>query len=186
MDGAVGSSGLHSRPMECPRISYTTRPWAAFATVLLMAGPALAQWQWRDDAGRQVFSDHPPPASVPESAIVARPKAADRPLLSEPKVTPPSPLPIGNGRASARLPRPDADATAEVELQKKVKAEQERMAAERADNCQRARRALITINSGMRMATVNDRGEREFLDEKALASERQRIEAVIRSDCAPG
>ena len=59
-------------------------------------------------------------------------------------------------------------------------------AADRADNCQRARRALATVNSGMRIATVNDKGEREFMDDKALAGERQRLESIIRSDCAPG
>jgi len=38
-----------------------------------------------------------------------------------------------------------------------VKAEQAKAAADHADNCQRARRALATVNSGMRIATVNDK-----------------------------
>lgn len=82
--------------------------------------------------------------------------------------------------------RTPAELKAEEELQKRVKAEQARVAAERADNCQRARRALTTVNSGIRIATINDKGEREFMDEGALAAERQRIQAIIRSDCAPG
>ena len=172
--------------MKLVQTSYTVRAVATFAAMLLLAWPAQAQWQWRDDTGRRVFSDQPPPPSVPESAIVSRPKAAKRALSQEPPVAAAIPEASSDKRATGPVPRPEADLKAEAELQKKVKAEEARVAALRADNCQRARRALITVNSGMRIATVNDKGEREFLDEKAIAAERQRLESMVRSDCAPG
>lgn len=171
--------------MKLVQTSYTVRAAATFAAVLLLAWPAQAQWQWRDDTGRRVFSDQAPPPSVPESAIVSRPKAAKRALSQEPPAVAIPEAP-SDKRTSGPVPRPEADLKAEAELQKKVKAEEARVAALRADNCQRARRALITVNSGMRIATVNDKGEREFLDEKAIAAERQRLESMVRSDCAPG
>jgi hypothetical protein len=172
--------------MKLVQTSYTVRAVATFAAMLLLAWPAQAQWQWRDDTGRRVFSDQPPPPSVPESAIVSRPKAAKRALSQEPPVAAAIPEASSDKRTTGPVPRPEADLKAEAELQKKVKAEEARVAALRADNCQRARRALITVNSGMRIATVNDKGEREFLDEKAIAAERQRLESMVRSDCAPG
>lgn len=143
---------------------------------------AQAQWQWRDASGSRVFSDQPPPPSVPDSAIVSRPKSG-RPMAPAATVEPAAASPAPR---NAAVQRPEANLKAEAELQKKAKAEEARIAAERADNCQRARRSLITVNSGMRIATVNDKGEREFMDEKAIAAERQRLEAIVRSDCAPG
>ena len=41
-----------------------------------------------------------------------------------------------------------------------------------------------TLESGVRIATTNAKGEREFMDDKTRAAEMQRIEAAIRSDCS--
>ncbi len=154
------------------------------AALLSLAMPAQAQWQWRDESGRRVFSDRPPPPSVPEAVIVSRPRADKRQPAADTQVSANS-QPV-SPRAPVAGARSEADLKAEAELQKKVKADEARVTAQRADNCQRAQRSLITVNSGMRIATVNDKGEREFMDEKALAGERQRLESIIRSDCAPG
>ena len=45
------------------------------------------------------------------------------------------------------------------------------MAAQRADNCRRARTHMATLDSGMRMSRTNDKGEREVLDDKQRADE---------------
>ena len=72
---------------------------------------------------------------------------------------------------------------AEEAEQAKKKAEQEKSAKARADNCERAKRAKATLDSGMRIASTNAKGEREFLDEKTKAEEGKRLDEVIRSDC---
>ncbi|TNF62372.1 MAG: DUF4124 domain-containing protein, partial [Burkholderiales bacterium] len=48
-------------------------------SMTLATGWAHAQWQWVDDAGRKVFSDTPPPATVPERNVLRRPHARPAP-----------------------------------------------------------------------------------------------------------
>ena len=43
--------------------------------------------------------------------------------------------------------------------------------------------AKATLESGMRMARVNDKGEREVLDDAQRAAELKRVNAIIASDC---
>lgn len=42
-------------------------------SALVYATAAPAQWQWVDQGGRKVFSDRPPPLSVPDKNILQRP-----------------------------------------------------------------------------------------------------------------
>ena len=69
--------------------------------------------------------------------------------------------------------------------QAKKKAELDKIAKIRADNCDRAKRAKATLDSGIRIATTNAKGEREVMDDKARADEGKRLDEVIRSDCGP-
>ncbi|MEO8153210.1 MAG: hypothetical protein ABI605_09095 [Rhizobacter sp.] len=65
----------------------------------------------------------------------------------------------------------------------KRKAEEEKMNAARAENCQRAKAQLRALEDGMRMASVNAKGEREILDDKGRADESKRARDIIGSDC---
>jgi hypothetical protein len=69
------------------------------------------------------------------------------------------------------------------EQQAQQKAQQEKDAAQRTENCGRARQHLAALNDGMRIARTNDKGEREILDDKGRADEMQRARQVIASDC---
>ena len=53
----------------------------------------------------------------------------------------------------------------------------------RAENCARARSYQKSLDSGMRIARTNDKGEREILDDAARAQEQQRTREIIASDC---
>ncbi|MDP3083263.1 MAG: DUF4124 domain-containing protein, partial [Rubrivivax sp.] len=72
---------------------------------------------------------------------------------------------------------------ADAEQQAKAKADDDRLAGQRADNCRRARAHVAALDSGMRIARTNDKGEREVLDDKARADEARRTREVIASDC---
>jgi len=144
---------------------------------------AHAQWKWRDKNGQLHISDLPPPSEVSEKDVLSRPASAKRPA---PPVAPVA-------AASAAAPTP-AKLPGESELEAKVrKAEQERQAqqkreeekqaAQRAENCTRAKEYMRTLDSGMRIARVNDKGEREFLDDKQRAAETQRTREVMASEC---
>ncbi len=65
----------------------------------------------------------------------------------------------------------------------KAKLEEEKVAAQKAESCSRARNQLLGLEEGYRIARVNSKGEREVLDDKGRASETQRVKAIIKADC---
>ncbi|MCA0240952.1 MAG: DUF4124 domain-containing protein [Proteobacteria bacterium] len=159
----------------------------AASLALLLALPAAAQWRWRDANGRVTASDRPPPREIPDKDILQRPAAAARPTANAaPANTAASAAVVAaSGPASAPVDK-DLQArkkAAEAEQQAKAKAEEQRNAAIRADNCARARSHLATLDSGQRLARINDKGEREVLDDAARAAEVRRARDVIASDC---
>jgi hypothetical protein len=102
-----------------------------------------------------------------------------------------APAPTAASAAAARPPAP-APADKELEARRraaaqaeaaKAKAEEEKVAAQRAENCRRARQHLATIESGQRLARINERGEREVLDDRIRAEETRRAREVIASEC---
>jgi hypothetical protein len=153
---------------------------------LTLAGPACAQWKWRDKAGHTQYSDLPPPAGTPDSDILQRPRggaAAPRaPMAAAAPASAASVAPL----AAARASDPELEARrkkAEQEVADKKKAEDDRVAAARADNCSRAKEALRTLDSGIRMARVNEKGERVILDDAARAAEAKRAQGAVAADC---
>jgi hypothetical protein len=157
---------------------------AAIACAPLLA---LAQWQYLDKDGRKVFSDQPPPADVPASRILKQPGSR---AAAAPEATPvaaPAPAaaaPAGAGRDKGLdKALEDKRKQAEAAAAEKKKAEEERVAAVKAENCQRARSGKTALDSGMRMARVNDKGEREILDDNQRAAEARQLQAVIDRDC---
>lgn len=63
------------------------------------------------------------------------------------------------------------------------KAEEDRIAKAKADNCQRARQAQKGLDSGVRIGRINSQGEREIMDDAARAAEAKRIQSIVDSDC---
>lgn len=168
--------------MKTPRAIITT-------ALALCCMSAVAQWQWLDRDGRKVFSDRAPPADVPEKNILKRPGKFVAPQDAPPAVTDATPPPS----ASVAVPAPKKnELDAKLEEKKKQaeqaeaakrKAEEDRIAQAKADNCARAKQAKATIDSGVRMAVTNAKGEREVMDDAARAAESKRIQAIISSDC---
>lgn len=148
----------------------------------LWAGTASAQWQWLDKDGRKVFSDRAPPADVPDKNILKRPGnrgtgAAPAPTAAPAPAEAPAPQTgVDKSLQEKRKQAEDAEAA-------KRKAEDERNARIRAENCSRAQQAKAGVDSGSRIARINEKGEREFLDESGLAAESQRLQTIINENC---
>jgi Domain of unknown function (DUF4124) len=190
--------------LNSSRVSGSIGPWRARAALLgtalcllAVAAPVQAQWKWRDAAGHVTASDRPPPREVPEKDILARPvvpggnstsprkpyAAAPEPAASAPVAAASAPAP-GGGRQSPLQAEVEAKRrAAEQEAQAKAKVEEERQAAARAENCKRARQQVATLESGMRVARVNAKGEREMLDDTSRAEEIKVARAVVAGDC---
>ena len=72
--------------------------------------------------------------------------------------------------------------TKEYNMNKK-KAEEEKVAKTKADNCGRAKTNMATLQSGVRLAEVNAKGEREVFDDSKRALETKRAQEVSDSSC---
>lgn len=150
---------------------------------------AQAQWQWVDGQGKKVFSDQPPPIEVPEKNILRRPGGSAAARAAPAPADAAAPQAATALAASAAKPsgvdKDLEEKTRKAEEAEKAKrtAEEQRIAKARADNCARARQGKATFDSGMRVARLNERGERVIMDDQARAAEQGRLQAIIDSDC---
>lgn len=162
----------------------------------LLSLAASAQWQWIDKEGRKVFSDRSPPPDISDKNILKRPGNRGTPsALTE---TPPTGGTSTPGAAQASAPQTSASApklsgidkaladkkkkTEEAELAQR-KAEEERITKVKAENCVRAKQAKASFESGIRVAGINEKGEREIMNDAARAAEVKRIQAIMDTDC---
>jgi hypothetical protein len=151
---------------------------------------SLAQWQWIDKDGRKVFSDQSPPADVPAKNILRQP--GQRTAAPAPAAEPAAPAASQPAKAAAsgvlKLSGKDKElqekkARADAAEAEKKKAHEEELAKVRADNCVRAKRSKATFDSGVRVSRMNDKGEREVMDDAARAAESKRLDGIIATDC---
>ena len=153
----------------------------------------FAQWQWLDKDGRKVFSDQPPPLDTPARNILKQPGPKGKSVASEAATA------AAASDAAASAPaRPVASAPRvsgkdkELEDKKKLaegaeaekkRVAEEKFAKEKAETCERARRSKASFDSGVRISRMNAKGEQEFLDEAARATETKRLQAILDKDC---
>ncbi len=173
---------------------------ASKTLILALAGAsfavtAFAQWQWIDKDGRKVFSDRSPPADIKEKDILKRPGSSTRmaatavPAPAAEAAVSPAAAASAAGKAGApKLSGKDAQLEArkkqaEDEQAAKKKAEEEKVAKAKAENCDRAKRGLLTFESGVRVSITNSKGEREFMDDNARAAETKRLRDITAADC---
>lgn len=145
--------------------------------------PAHAQWKWRDANGRLIFSDRPPPRDVAEKDILGRPEGQRRAPAPSASAVPASGAAAAGVKTALDREVEARKKAAEQEQAAKTKADEERQARVRAENCLRARNHIAALETGQRMARMNERGEREVLDDAARAAEVRQAREVMSSDC---
>ncbi|MDR2991494.1 MAG: DUF4124 domain-containing protein [Burkholderiaceae bacterium] len=168
-------------------MKYTAR-CLLLGTALLAGLPALAQYSWIDGAGHKVFSDQPPPPNIPPKNILsgnAVPAAPEAPAPPASALVPAASAPAAVASAASgqdkalEEKKKAADATATAKQQ----AAQQKLAAQRADNCQRAKIALAGLQSGARVAQFDAKGQRSYMTDAQRTAEIQHVQGVIDSDC---
>ena len=170
-------------------IQFSPKSLVLTIAALAMTLPVIAQWQWVDKEGRKVFSDRAPPADIKEKDILKRPGAHSAVLIPAADQTIAAAAALRANAASApQLATKDS----ELELRKKQaekdealqkKAADDKQAKVRQENCDRARVALVTLQSGIRMATTNAAGEREVMDDTKRGVEAKRVKEVADTNC---
>ncbi len=156
---------------------------AFFVLAAAVTMPAAAQWKWRDKNGVVQYSDLPPPPGIPSQDVLQRSTAGRQGVAG----TSVSAAPAASGVRGADPELEAKRRKAEQEKSDKGKAEEraqaERVALAKADNCSRAKGHMKSLEEGLRMVRTNASGEREVLDDKARAEEKARTREVIASDC---
>jgi Domain of unknown function (DUF4124) len=144
-------------------------------------GAVQAQWAWRDDNGRLVFSDRQPPASVKPENIVRQPgqSAAARPTEA------PAASDAGKGvRTAAEREMEFRKRQAERAEAEKKQAEEPTNTARRSADCERARGYLRSLEDGARLVRTDAQGNREFLDDNQRAAETTRAREAVTRSCS--
>jgi len=168
------------KPIAAARKGLTLVLFAGLAAGICL--PAQAQWKWRDKTGQITVSDLPPPRGTPDADILQRP---------EPVVVA-RPAPAGASGAAAALPEPRPQVDRELQARKQAaeqeqaarkQADDQRLAEQRQQNCRNARNQLMALDSGQRMARINDKGEREVMDDQMRAESTRQVREVIASEC---
>lgn len=172
---------------------------SAFKTLILalasssFALTAQAQWQWIDKDGHKVFSDRAPPVDTPAKNIIKQPLprgGVAAPVANFSAASAPAPTASAPATKASELKLAGKDSEleakkkqAETEEAAKKKAEEEKQAKLKEENCGRAQKALVTMQSGIRVSTTNAKGEREFMDDASRAAEIKRLQGIADSDC---
>jgi hypothetical protein len=157
-----------------------------------LALPAAAQWKWRDGDGRIQYSDRPPPPGIPARDVLSKP-AATAPMSARPAPATPASAgdasATGAGAVAGSPASGPANVDPELLARKKAaeaaerKAEDERLARERQASCTRARDYLRVLETGVPLARVNERGERESVPAAERDAEVRRAREIVTADC---
>ena len=143
----------------------------------LVAAPAFAQYSWIDDHGTRVFSDRPPPPGTPPSRILKAPRGA--------ATEPAAPAEAAKPTAPSLADR-DADfrkRAAERDADERKAAEDAQRKADNAEQCAAARRSEAVLTSGVRVADMDDKGERVFVTDDEKARRLAQVRRVL-ADCS--
>lgn len=164
------------------------------STPLRLAGAALlffaaqlahAQYVWIDANGTRQYADRPPPPGTPPHKIL---KAPGR-LASAP--APEASLEAAKPATPEARPAPPTLAEREQAFRKRTqeRAEQERketMEAERrrelAERCEAARDVQAQLASGIRIARIDQNGERSYMSDEEKAAKTAQMHRVLK-DC---
>jgi hypothetical protein len=166
------------------RMKLMSQPWLRLLCVgalALLSQVAHAQYSWIDDKGARVFSDRPPPPGTPAERILKAPRGLD-----------PRPVQAETGAPAAAVEKPKAPTLAERDAEFRKRAAQreaeEQKAGQEASNkaskeesCRLARENERALSSGVRMARIDDKGERAFLTDEERAQRLERSQRTLKS-----
>ncbi|HWH48908.1 MAG TPA: DUF4124 domain-containing protein [Burkholderiales bacterium] len=151
----------------------------ALAGGYLLAMPAFGEtYKWTDAEGKVHYSDQPPPPNVKKSVTV-KPPASAAPAAAPETGGSPAAAPKSTAEQDAEFNRRRTEA-AEREAAEKKAAE---TAAEKKTNCALAKAELARVQSGGRIARVNENGEPVYLNDSEIGQETARAKKTADAWC---
>jgi len=162
----------------------TTPPLRLLAACSLLLGSSLAhaQYAWIGENGVRQFSDRPPPPGTPAHKILktpgrALPAAPAKPSEAPPAVAPPA-------KELKALAEREADYLARRKLreeQEKKDAAESQRRRDLAQHCEDARDTRAQVESGIRIAKVDAKGERSFMTDEERAAQLARANKALEA-----
>jgi hypothetical protein len=141
------------------------------AVALALALPALAAtYKWTDANGRVVYSDQPPTGGT-RYEVVGAPPPPDNPNAAKELAT-----------KEAELRKVQKERVEEAKKADKSRADLQK----RADVCAQAKAAVRTYESDQPLASVNEKGERVYLEAPERARRLAEQQRLAREYCAGG
>ncbi len=145
---------------------------------------AQAIYKWRDAGGQMHISDTPPPSDVPARNILQRPNGAALVVHDAASAaSEPAQPNAGDAALLKKKARLDQE-KAQADALEKAKADQKQADA-RAAACAAAQQNVRTMTTGGRIVRINANGEREYLDDAAIANELKRAQDAAAQSCGP-
>jgi Domain of unknown function (DUF4124) len=137
---------------------------------LFAAAASAQQYKWVDQDGKVRYGDTPPPGAKAQ------------------RLKPP-PAPIGTPPAAAAAKKGDKPPASPEErkrqedAQKAQQKQAEEQASAKRENCARAQESLRALESGQRVARVDSKGERYYLEDAQIAQEAVRARQMVQQNC---
>ncbi|PKO24593.1 MAG: DUF4124 domain-containing protein [Betaproteobacteria bacterium HGW-Betaproteobacteria-8] len=151
--------------------------FALFVLALLVALPQVASaqiYKWKDKDGTTRYSDTPPLGNVPYESLSGKKSAPAKPVAD---TAPAEAKPAAKPEAPQAEPKETPE---QVQEKKRVEEENKKI---RAQNCSTARANLQTYTQGGRISRMSEQGEREYLDDAALAKGAEQARKDIAEFC---
>ncbi|MEQ1601860.1 MAG: DUF4124 domain-containing protein [Methylophilaceae bacterium] len=141
------------------------------------AGFAHAEiYKWKDDKGNSLYSDVPPPSNVQTSVLGAK-KTVPAQQVAPKASTNITKLPVSQEEAAAKRQKNAEDA-------KKKDQVQEAELKQKQENCTKAKADYQLHKQGGRIYKMNEKGEREYLDDASLAKGLEQAQSDMDKYCS--
>ena len=138
-------------------------------------------YKWKDKNGAIRYSDTPPPSNIKQEALSGKKTVqatGKEPLTAVAAPTKEVPKESMNKEDEAAKQR-----QRNAEAEKRNKQEKEAEAKRKAENCKAARANFETYKQGGRVYKMNEKGEREYLDDKELTEGKAKAQSEIDENC---
>jgi hypothetical protein len=162
---------------------------------LLLALPLLGNaeiYKWKDKNGVVRYTDTPPPSNIKlesidgKRAIKQSNQAPLAPVVNADVVA------TGKGEMKDKVPAGKAESAEETaaklrqknaEAEKNNKKEKEAQAKLNEENCKAAKSNLASFNQGGRVYKMNEKGEREYMDDAGLKAGAAKAQKEVTQYC---
>ena len=150
----------------------------AIASTVTVIDANAQTYQWKDSSGRTVISDTPPPGQAAKSA-----RAIGEAQPSVFKEVKPDEKAAEGPKSTAEKDLEFKKRQQENSEKAEKEAKEQKAAAQKRENCERARRNLAALEADQPFAAVNEKGETKLMDKSQREQEIARARQFMAESC---